>query len=330
LLYVRGVTPDLLFGNDANRNGILDPEETQTGSARNLGWQAFLTVYSREQNIDSEGNPRVYINTRNTLGLYQKLIDTVGQDMANYLLAYRKFGPARPVVVTPQPARPGQQAPAMRPQQRIQPAEIRRQEDLQLISGVGGNPGQSIPSLFALINTEVKLPAIDPRNPRSPERIVSCPLNDVGQQRDLLPKLLDKLTTTDPNQDLPARINVNTAPQVVLAALPGLADADVQSILGARPDPSSLSAPDPIFQTPAWLLTEAHLQPATLQTLDKFITARTQVYRVQVVGHYEKGGPAARVEAVIDTNRGRPRIVYFRDLTSLGRGFNLSAVGGGP
>src|SRR5262249_17134975 len=248
LLYVRGVTADLLFGNDANRNGILDPEEAQTGATRNLGWQAFLTVYSREQNVDSDGNPRLYINTRNTRTLYQKLTDAVGQDMANYLLAYRKYGPAQAVVVAAQPARPRQPPrPALRPQQRIQPSEI-RQEDLQLISGLAGNPGQSIPSLFALINTEVKLPPTDQRNPRSPERVVACPLNDVGQQRDLLPKLLDKLTTTEPNLDLPARINVNTAPQAVLAALPGLAEADVQAILANRPDPSSISGPDPIFQ----------------------------------------------------------------------------------
>ena len=30
-----------------------------------------------------------------------------------------------------------------------------------------------------------------------------------------------------------------------------------------------------------------------------------------------------RLEAVIDTNNGRPRIVYWRDLTELGKGFDL-------
>jgi hypothetical protein len=29
------------------------------------------------------------------------------------------------------------------------------------------------------------------------------------------------------------------------------------------------------------------------------------------------------VEAVIDANQGHPRIVYFRDLSDLGRGFEL-------
>ena len=59
--------------------------------------------------------------------------------------------------------------------------------------------------------------------------------------------------------------------------------------------------------------------------LEKYITARTQVYRVQAVGYFDGGGPTARVEAVIDTNLGRPRIVSWRDLTELGKGFDLPA-----
>jgi len=52
-------------------------------------------------------------------------------------------------------------------------------------------------------------------------------------------------------------------------------------------------------------------------------TGRTMVYRVQAVGYFARGGPVARVEAVIDTNQGAPRILYFRDLTDLDtpRGF---------
>src|SRR5262249_30118629 len=103
------------------------------------------------------------------------------------------------------------------------------------------------------------------------------PLNDPGQLKQLLPILLDQ-TTTSRAPELPARININSAPQAVLAALPGLTDADVQNILSRRPDPLSSEVPDPIFQTPAWLITEASLRPQTLSTLDRYITARSQVY----------------------------------------------------
>src|SRR5262249_5473304 len=121
------------------------------------------------------------------------------------------------------------------------------------------------------------------------------------------------------------RVNVNTAPKAVLLALPGLSDGDVQNILDHRPTPSSTQTPDPIYQTPAWLITEASFSPTTLRTLERYITGRSQVYRVQVIGYVDSNGPSARVEAVIDTNAGRPRIVYFRDLTELGKGFDLGS-----
>ncbi len=96
----------------------------------------------------------------------------------------------------------------------------------------------------------------------------------------------------------------------------------IQTILSTRPNLSSAEPPDPIFQTPAWLLTEAKLDPATLMLLDAYITTRSQVYRVQSVGYFDDNGPTARIEAIIDTNGGRPRIVMWRDLTPLGKGWS--------
>ena len=41
------------------------------------------------------------------------------------------------------------------------------------------------------------------------------------------------------------------------------------------------------------------------------------VYRVQSVGYLVGGGPVIRMEALIDTNLGAPRIIYIRELTDL-------------
>ncbi len=311
MLYVKGVTADLLYGSDLNRNGILDPEELANGGQPNLGWQAYLTVYSREQNVDSTGKPRLYINSKSTLSLYSKLVDAIGEEMANYLLLYRRSGPS-----------PTSLPPAIRT--RNVPASSIQRSDLGL--SLYNQSARSLSSLFELVGTKVLIPNPDPRQPSS---LVQCPLNDTSKARELLPKMLDLLTTSA-DQDIPARVNVNTAPQAVLTALPGLAVSDVSTIVSARPSPSSTNAPDPIFQTPAWLLTEAGLKPDVLKTLDRFVTARTQVYRVQVLGHFAGNGPSVRLEAVIDTNRGRPRFVYWRDLSELGRGFNVPMGGTAP
>jgi hypothetical protein len=181
-----------------------------------------------------------------------------------------------------------------------------------------------ISSPFDLINSSVSVPTGSGRTATTVT--YPSPLNDQGQVRQLLPLLLDKTTTTQ-NTDLAPRVNVNTAPQVVLTALEqvsGLGDGDVSTILATRPPLSSSgSAPDPIFQTPAWLITEANLDPNVVKKLGNYITARSFVYRVQSVGYFDGGGPVARVEAVVDTNLGRPRIVYWRSMTDLGHVFKL-------
>ena len=82
---------------------------------------------------------------------------------------------------------------------------------------------------------------------------------------------------------------------------------------------------DPIFQTPAWLIIDANIATSKMQTLERYVTSRSMVYRVQSLGQFDQGGPFARVEAVIDTNNGQPRIVMYRDLTVFGRGYSVSA-----
>ena len=131
-------------------------------------------------------------------------------------------------------------------------------------------------------------------------------------------KLLD-LTTTQSGMELPARVNVNTAPREVLMTLPGMTDAMADLILAKRPSYQNGQSPDATYSTVAWLLQDDSLTPSILQGLERYITARTQVYRVQSIGYFAQGGPLARVEAVVDANQGKPRIVYYRDLTEMGR-----------
>jgi len=71
LLLVKDVTEDLFFGEDTNFNGQLDYNE-RDGDATppyddqddelDLGWIAYLTCYSYDNNTDTSGNARVNIN----------------------------------------------------------------------------------------------------------------------------------------------------------------------------------------------------------------------------------------------------------------------------
>jgi type II secretory pathway component PulK len=366
LLLVKGVTPQLLYGNDRNYNGLLDPDENDGTGVVDRGWSQYLTIYSRELNVDSTGNPRIYINDSDLQTLYNNLQNAgIDPDLAAYIIVYRQYGTGSQsttvtvtdgtVATTRQNAGAtgagggGAAAMTQTPSGAAGGAATARQPPATgAQGGAAGGAGQggggatprltrsnlnftngpqanSISSLYSLINSSVSVPATDSNGNQvqgAQPTVYKSPMSDAASIRQLFPTLYDK-TTTQTNGEFPGRVNVNTATQAVLLSLPGFSSSDVQAMLANRPDPSSTTAPDPIFQTPAWLLTEANISSTTLQTVDRYITARSQVYRVQSIGYFEGGGPTARIEAIIDTNAGRPRIIYWRDLTELGKGYDL-------
>lgn len=323
LLLVKGVTAQLLYGSDRNRNGVIDADEDDGSGTAGLGWSAYLTVYSREINVDSAGAPRININDQDLTKIYDPLVQAVGQSLADYIVAYRLYGGSSTTNSGRGTQNPrGGVGTLSRDQTTTVTTQVRTARTAS--RGSGGQSQQqlrNIRSLWDLVNSQVSVPG---QNGQAAITYPS-PLNDVGQQEQLLPTLLDKCTTTA-GLDMTPRINLNTASPTVLMAIASyarLTDAEVQTIIGQRPSPSGV-APDPIYKSMAWLYTRANLSLAKIRRLDPILTGRTQVYRVQSVGYFDRGGPMSRVEAVIDTNQGRPRIVYWRDLSELGRGFNFS------
>jgi len=71
LLMVKGVTEELLYGEDTNFNGELDynekdgdesPPPDNADDRLDKGWISYLTCYSYDNNNDAEGNKRININ----------------------------------------------------------------------------------------------------------------------------------------------------------------------------------------------------------------------------------------------------------------------------
>ncbi len=346
MLLVRGMTPRLLLGNDHNRNGVLEPEEDDSNGVLDPGLSRFLTLYSRERNVDSQGQPRIWINDPNLEGLHDKLTEAVGEELATFVIAYRLYARSntRIVLYALRVAEAESelvvlnQEPAVQEQARIELAIRRahvyigglktaeeqkpskvvdgapRFEDLDLSRG----PGQDRGSVLDLIDAEFQFTppgeqaAITFRSPLKKDK--------PDRLREQLPILLDLFTPTR-ERELSPRININTASREVLRALPGLTEADVQVILDQRPSSDLDAGHAGRYRTPAWLVTDAGFPLDTLRSLEPYITARSQVFRMQVVGQAPGGTASARIEAVVDTNAGRPRILYWRDLTELGHGF---------
>ena len=102
LLLVRGVTPDLLFGADMNRNGVIDVNEASnpslaqmTGSSSEVdrGWSGFLTLYSVEANVRPDGTPRIDLNGSDMQVLHEELSAVFTTEWVDFIIAYRQFGP---------------------------------------------------------------------------------------------------------------------------------------------------------------------------------------------------------------------------------------------
>jgi len=309
LLLVKGVTPELLFGNDLNRNGKLDGDEPTSGGYT-PGWAPYLTVFSRERNVDNTGAPRININGRNLRTIYGQLKEIVSPELAAYIVAYRYLSaPTATAKVTP-----GTSEGLVQVVEKAVSSgqNMKSQRNISSIYQLFGT------SVASTVTTESKGGGKGQPMSTSTTTAFSFPIKDPESAAEQLGLLLDK-TTIVSDTELSARINVMTASPAVLAALPGLEQADVDGIIAARPAPGTSDPEDPTYQTSAWMYTEAKVPAAKMQALDRYVTGRTQVYRIQAVGYFEREGPIARIEAVVDANNGKPRFVYYRDLTELGR-----------
>ena len=348
MLLISELTTDLLYGNDLNFNGQLDAGEVggsgNTGGV-DRGWSPYFTVYSREANVNNAGAARVYINDKSITSLQTNLTSqlTAGNSQAliTFILAYRLFGGTTAAKTTG--AKTTTTALSSNDQQAVTTA-LNAKITASANSSSGSGSLTAIPSLFSLINATVSVPTGSGMTAKTVT--LPSPLSDPTQQATLLPVLLDSCTTSQ-NADLVPRINVNTASQTVLMTLvkqnaqsttttttattttakpAGLQLADVQAIVANQPTYTSGEAIDPMYSTPAWLVTKAGLSPTTVASIEPYITARSTVYRFQVLGYFEGGGPVTRLEAVVDTNYGRPRIVYIRNLTDLGKVYDMSQI----
>lgn len=81
------------------------------------------------------------------------------------------------------------------------------------------------------------------------------------------------------------------------------------------------------MKTEAWILGKGIVTTAQYKQLSGFICAGGDVYRAQVIGYYESGGSSARAEVIFDATGDLPRILFWRDISHLGRGYPLETLG---
>ncbi|MFH1269182.1 MAG: hypothetical protein ABIK89_25925 [Planctomycetota bacterium] len=319
LLLVRDVSPWLLFGADANHNGQIDPSEPDLADTAGIlvednsdgsmdrGWAAYLTLYSLETNLRPDGEPKIDLNQDDMETLHGELEDVFGglpqsAQWATFIVAYRQFGP-----LESQP-----------PDAKV---EAEYGVDLLDLSKKGEHQVTTVLDLVGK-NVEVK-----GEGENAESTVLETPFSDVpGVMSTYLSTLMDTLTA-NPAELLPARININQAPRTVLANIPEMTSEIAEEIISRRvPD---RAAADSDHRHETWILAEGIVTLDQMKSLMPFVTAGGKVFRAQVVGYFDEGGPASRIEVVLDASKSPAQLILWRDLSHLGAGYPLETLGVG-
>jgi len=108
-----------------------------------------------------------------------------------------------------------------------------------------------------------------------------------------------------------------------VAQIPNASDIVDQIMSGREPEFSG-QTPDKKYET--WLYTEGLVKLDEMKQLMPFFTTGGSVYRAQIVGYFDEGGTASRVEAIIDTSP----IMVASDATTGTTGSSQGTSGAGP
>jgi type II secretory pathway component PulK len=320
LLLVRGVTPSLLFGMDANRNFLVDATESGSGmviqaensdGAMNFGWTAYVTLYSAEGNAAPDGTAKINIKQATDLKkLSDDLGSLIGADWAKFIVAYRMSNG----YVAPSPS-----------MQTVSLSDY----DLKLDqnSKAGSATLDTVLDLIATRDATTGKNKVLKVKVNNKDAALESPFLE-GDESSFLPKLMDAVTVSA-GKSVPGRININQASRVVLAgitnAVPDFGQEVIDQVVSKRPQ--DMTTADDQYRHETWLLTQGIVKLDVMKKLMPYVCAGGSVFRGQVIGYYDKGGPAARIEVVIDATTKPPRIVFWRDLTHLGRGYPLETLG---
>jgi type II secretory pathway component PulK len=339
LLLVAGVTPELLYGEDANRNGLLDPNENDgdlslpadnADGVLERGWVNYLTVHSRESNLRPDGSTKIDLNQPLLTELYDQLELEYGEELAVFITAYRLEGATN---VEPLPTGGLASDDSTGDVQTDEALQNMATSFAKMLAGGGeGNvtrggldlsQGASvdIESLYELLGAEVQT-TID-----GAATTLTSPFSEDAESIDMLFENFSTVSSTV----IEGRINVNQAPAEVLMCIPDIPLDLPDTIVAARPLTTDGAAADEVMAqrtNTGWILLEGLADLTTMRMIDRYTTGGGDVHRLQAIGRFSGAGPTARVEAVIDASEEVPRVLFRRDLSELGPGYRLDQLQG--
>jgi hypothetical protein len=286
LLLVKGMTAAIFFGEDANRNGVLDPQENDGDRSAPMddedgeldpGWCDYLTLWSSEPNFDRKGRPRVWLNDSDLGRLYTLVEKEFGIEWAQFVVSARVVGG------------PGMWRHPTSPE--LGPFHFASLTDL----------------IDARVTGEFEKKQI---NRESPLRSTSAEFGDD------LNRVFDRWTVEwEPASA--GRLDLTTAREESLTVLTPLSEEDRKKIVESRPAiglpreltsaTSSADATEP-KGTHAWLIASGILPKEKVRSIERSCGSTSWVVRMELVGWMSGDRQQHRLEVVLDTASVPPRV----------------------
>jgi hypothetical protein len=286
LLLVRGMTPEIFWGEDLNRNGQLDPEENDgernpplddEDGTLDVGWGDYLTLWSMEPNLDGRGKPRVWLNDSDLGRLFTLIEREFGVEWAQWVVSARVLGSAGMIR---DPASP-----------ELGPYHFT--------------------SLLDLIDARVE--GVYENQPVRKESPLVSAASDFFPQ---LARVLDRWTV-EWEPAVAGRLDLTSARSESLAVLTPLSEEDRKKVVEGRPAVGG--APDANSASPAgderllrgtlaWLLEGGLISRQALRSIERTSCSTSRVVRFEAIGWQTGQRQSHRLELVMDTSSDPPRV----------------------
>ena len=327
LLMVRGVTSELLYGEDQNGNGFLDAEENDgdlnaprdnKDGILQRGWSDYLTLLSCEGTSLSTGRRKINLNTKILAELFDQLEPVLGTDAAVFIVACRMRGAT--FLDEPRPDEGEEQE--RRRLERLESVRQRLEAQLGNVDGDrrslssdqtqrGGLVLDDGPSLFKslteLFGGQVRISL------NGQDTLLQSPWPaDPVTVRRMLP-VFEQMLTTSGGDALSGRINVNEASEPVLRSIPGITESVARSILRMQGEIRRTEAGDE-FHSVAWLLSRGLVSMSELRSLGPYVTVSGDIRSGIAVGQTNGHASVAAIRFMLDCSSPRRRILTLQDL----------------
>lgn len=327
LLFVRGVTAEMLYGEDQNQNGLLDPEEND-GDGQSpqdnrdgilqQGWSELLTTQGCESTLRSDGRRKINLNQPLLARLYDELEAEFGSEAATYIVAWRMRGATyldalRPDEGNDLERRRLERLESAMSRLKSQLGDPERESDTLTADQTrrGGltltDSSAKFKSLVDLLGGQVQV-AIN-----GEDTLLESPWSaDPATARRMLPVFERSLTTTD-EMVLSGRISVNEAPESVLRSIPGLSESAARTIARIQPEIQSEKTSDE-FRSVAWLVGRGILSLPELREMGPYITTGGDIRSGVCLGQMQGDAAISAIRFRVDCSGLNRRILFLQDL----------------